>query len=574
MPKKRMRSRDEEPENVADSGELALTEDGAVEEPVETDNIPETEAELAEDQDGDDQVGDDQHGDDQHGAVADVADEDEVPEADEASEADEADSGDSAESDDGESSGDIAAGTAAMKRRTRPEKPQKQPRRASWANRLYTGESGFDFVGKRKITYVFSGLLMVASIALIIVKGLNFGIDFAGGNTFEVPAASSDLARAENVVREGLADADAQARADNPDADPAEIATSQVVGTGDETSILIKTSEVSPQAATDISNRLAEEFRPQIEERLTAAGTPITDDAVNAAVSNQAIDATWGSDVSEKALWALFWFLLAVSIFLRIRYRWGLVAGALVALAHDLVVTAGVYALVGFEVTPATVIGMLTILGFSLYDTVVVFDKADENTRGLLGGSRMTYSEATNLAINQTLVRSINTSVISLLPVAALLFVGAGLLGAGTLKDLALVLFVGMAAGLYSSIFLAGPIACDITERQPEYIELTNRVRARRQGKKATGGAKKTKKQSAAKRTTAKRPGVKNTPARPTKAGAQAATGRGAGTALAERDRDTTDDVDTEAVPKTPPVRRNVGTTPKPGAKPTRKRKR
>ena len=152
MPKKRMRSRDEEPENVADSGELALTEDGAVEEPVETDNIPETEAELAEDQDGDDQVGDDQHGDDQHGAVADVADEDEVPEADEASEADEADSGDSAESDDGESSGDIAAGTAAMKRRTRPEKPQKQPRRASWANRLYTGESGFDFVGKRKIT--------------------------------------------------------------------------------------------------------------------------------------------------------------------------------------------------------------------------------------------------------------------------------------------------------------------------------------------------------------------------------------------------------------------------------------
>jgi preprotein translocase subunit SecF len=157
---------------------------------------------------------------------------------------------------------------------------------------------------------------------------------------------------------------------------------------------------------------------------------------------------------------------------------------------HDLVVTAGVYSLVGFEVTPATVIGLLTILGFSLYDTVVVFDKIDENTRGLTAGARMTWGEAANLAVNQTLMRSINTSVIALLPVAGLLFVGAGLLGVGTLKDLALVLFVGLAAGAYSSIFLATPIVADLKEREPEQIALRKRVLARRASAARSGGAR------------------------------------------------------------------------------------
>ncbi|GAB3301901.1 protein translocase subunit SecF [Epidermidibacterium keratini] len=571
MPKKRMRSRDEEPEAIDDAAlEHDADQDHETAEDREAGEVAETEP-VADDATSEAEGTDDELADDE---LIDEPVEDEDRLDDDPVEDDETIEALDSDEDTDESQPVAAATAGDSKRRTRPDKEPTEPRRASWSNRLYTGESGFDFVGKRKITYVVSALMVAASIALIIFKGLNFGIDFAGGNTFEVPAASSDLGRAESVVRQGLSDANQQAQADNPEAEAAEIATSQVVGTGSETSILIKTSEVSPQAATDISNRLAEEFRPQIEERLTAAGTPITDQAVTAAVSNQAIDATWGSDVSEKALWALFWFLLAVSIFLRIRYRWGLVAGALVALLHDLIVTAGVYALIGFEVTPATVIGMLTILGFSLYDTVVVFDKTDENTRGLLGGSRMTYSEAANLAINQTLVRSINTSVISLLPVAALLFVGAGLLGAGTLKDLALVLFVGMAAGLYSSIFLAGPIACDITERQPEYIELTNRVRARRQGKKATGGKNKAKNKSAAKRTTAKRPGVKNAPARPAKAGPRAATERASGTSTAVAEREDADVLEGDAVPEAPPVRRNVGTTPKPGAKPTRKRKR
>jgi preprotein translocase subunit SecF len=158
---------------------------------------------------------------------------------------------------------------------------------------------------------------------------------------------------------------------------------------------------------------------------------------------------------------------------------------AFVALIHDLVIATGVYALTGFQVSPATVIGLLTILGYSLYDTVVVFDKVRENTAGLLGGAKSTYSQAANLALNQTLVRSINTSLIALLPVAAILFVGGGLLGAGELKDLALVLFVGMLSGTYSSIFIATPVLADLKEREPQYQALAKRVSVRASGGRA-----------------------------------------------------------------------------------------
>jgi preprotein translocase subunit SecF len=197
-------------------------------------------------------------------------------------------------------------------------------------------------------------------------------------------------------------------------------------------------------------------------------------------VSPETVSAQWGSDITDQALIALVVFLVAVVAFLALRFQPKMAVGAMVALAHDIFVTAGIYSLIGFEVTPSTVIGFLTILGFSLYDTVVVFDKVDENTRDLDRGARMTWSEAANLAVNQTLMRSINTSVIALLPVAGLLFVGAGLLGVGTLKDLALVLFVGLAAGTYSSIFLATPIVADLKEREPAQIALRKRVLARR----------------------------------------------------------------------------------------------
>ena len=208
-------------------------------------------------------------------------------------------------------------------------------------------------------------------------------------------------------------------------------------------------------------------------------------------ISVNFVGASWGSEITQKAAEALIAFLIVIVIYLSIAFEWRMATAALVALAHDIVITIGVYALAGFQVSPATVIGLLTILGYSLYDTVVVFDKVRENTAGLLGSTRSTYSQAANLALNQTLVRSINTSVIALLPVAAILFVGVGLLGAGELKDLALVLFVGMLSGTYSSIFIATPVLADLKEREPQYKALAKRValkRVRRPGGQAGRG--------------------------------------------------------------------------------------
>ena len=195
----------------------------------------------------------------------------------------------------------------------------------------------------------------------------------------------------------------------------------------------------------------------------------------------QLVGPSWGSEVSKNAAKALLVFLILVALFLSLYFEWPMALAGLVALAHDVVITVGIYALSGFEVTPATVIGFLTILGYSLYDTVVVFDKVKENTKNITGGSRMTYSEAANLALNQTLVRSINTSIVALLPVLSILVVGVSLLGAGTLNDLALALFVGMLVGTYSSIFIATPILSYIKERSGEMQSLAKRVAARRE---------------------------------------------------------------------------------------------
>jgi len=196
--------------------------------------------------------------------------------------------------------------------------------------------------------------------------------------------------------------------------------------------------------------------------------------------SVQQIGPTWGSQITKKAMTALIVFLLLVALTIAGYFRtWKMSAAGLVALVHDLILTVGVYSLVGFTVTPATVIGFLTILGYSLYDTVVVFDKVRENTRGLLGASRMTYSQAANLAINQTIVRSINTSLIALLPVGSILYISTALLGEGVLTDLSLALFIGIAVGTYSSIFIATPLLADLKEREPQYQQLARRVAAR-----------------------------------------------------------------------------------------------
>jgi len=196
-------------------------------------------------------------------------------------------------------------------------------------------------------------------------------------------------------------------------------------------------------------------------------------------IDTTSIGPSWGKEITHKALYGLFGFIIVVMLYLALAFEPKMAIAAIVAVIHDVFITVGIYALVGFDVTPATVIGFLTILGYSLYDTVVVFDKVRENTRSVTSVGKVTYSEAANLAVNQTLVRSFNTSLIALLPVASILFVGAGLLGAGTLKDLSLALFVGLATGTYSSIFVATPILAQLREREPGMKALTKRVQAR-----------------------------------------------------------------------------------------------
>ncbi|MBB5152807.1 preprotein translocase subunit SecF [Saccharopolyspora phatthalungensis] len=333
-------------------------------------------------------------------------------------------------------------------------------RRESIFHRLYTGTGAFDIIGKRARWYVSLGLLVLVCIGAIGFKGFNLGIDFEGGTKIQLPAVGAQGPIQTDRVQAAFQDALGH---------PAE--TVQVVGVGANQSIQIRSSSLTVPQVAAVKQALLTEVQP-----LDAQGRPSEQ-----VISDSAVSGTWGGEITQQALIALAVFLVLVSIFLAFYFeKWMAVAG-LIALLHDVVVTAGIYSLVGFEVTPSTVIGLLTILGFSLYDTVVVFDKVKENTRGLLSTTRRTYGEAANLAVNQTLMRSINTSVIALLPVIGLLVVGAWLLGVGVLRDLALVQLVGMIAGVVSSIFLATPLLVDFKMREPKFREHAAKVRQRRE---------------------------------------------------------------------------------------------
>ena len=311
--------------------------------------------------------------------------------------------------------------------------------------KLYSGEVSYDFISRRKIWYALSGVLLAISIFSLISPGLTLGIEFRGGAEFRVGAAEANV--------------------DSVRASVAEVHEGQtnVQKVGEE--VRVQTQTLSNAELREIRDHLAKDFGVT------------TDD-----ISTSSVGPSWGQDISDKAIQALVVFLLIVIAFLSFYFEWRMAVGAMVALVHDLIITAGIYALVGFEVTPATVVGFLTILGYSLYDTVVVFDKVRENTRGIAGGSRTTFSGAANLAVNQTVVRSINTTVVGLLPIGSILIVGITQLGSGPLKDLALALFVGTATGAYSSIFIATPILCTLKERDPAMQALARRVEARKGG--------------------------------------------------------------------------------------------
>jgi preprotein translocase subunit SecF len=314
--------------------------------------------------------------------------------------------------------------------------------------RLYRGETNYNFIGHRKWWYIASALLVLVCVGSMVFRGFHWGVEFAGGTQFIAP------------VQPGVSVEDVRAEIED-----AGVTVTSVQTVGQNANFLIRTPN------------LDEEQREAAVNAIIDAGN-VTESQI--AVSD--VSSSWGRAVSERALLGLGVFLVLVAAYLWIRFERAMAIAAIGALIHDLVLTAGIYSLIGFEVSPATVIGLLTILGFSLYDTVVVFDKVQENTRGLLGSTRYTYPEAANLAVNQTLMRSINTSLIALLPVAGLLFVGAGLLGVGTLKDLALVLFVGLATGAYSSMFLATPWLVDVKMLDTRYKLHAQRVAARRAG--------------------------------------------------------------------------------------------
>ncbi|MEU8516638.1 protein translocase subunit SecF [Kitasatospora sp. NPDC048722] len=306
-------------------------------------------------------------------------------------------------------------------------------------HRLYQGEISFDFVGRRKIWYSISGVIVLVA-AIGLAMGLHLGIEFKGGSVY-------------TVTKPGLTVSQAQTTADEV------VASHPLVQSTDNNKIRIQVSTDEAKSSDEIRSQLAQKFSVPLDT-----------------VEAQVIGPSWGKQISQKALTGLIVFMILVTIYLAIAFEWRMAVAALVALIHDLLITIGVYALVGFEVTPGTVIGFLTILGYSLYDTVVVFDTVKENTKGLTKQNKLTYSEAANAGLNQTLVRSLNTTVVALLPVAALLFIGGGILGAGTLNDISLALFIGLAAGAYSSICVATPLLAQLKEEQPQMKALRKRV--------------------------------------------------------------------------------------------------
>lgn len=323
---------------------------------------------------------------------------------------------------------------------------------SGFAGRLYRGEANLPIVKRRNTWFVIAAVVVVLSIASFSIRGFNLGIDFRGGNEFQVPASVGTLLQAEDALDAELAELDTE--------EPLEVVSGQEVGG---TTYLFRTAELTSEQTETFKQGLAE--RLGIEQ---------------AAISDSRVSGAWGSQVTQRALLGLLVFMVLVTIYLVLRFEYRMAIAAVAGLVLDLLLTAGIYSASGFEVTPSTIIGFLTILGFALYDVVVVFDKIQENTRGVTGGSSQTYGEAANLAVNQTLMRSINTSIVALLPVGGLLFIGAGLLGAGTLKDLGLVLFVGMGAAFFTSIFFSSPLVTVLKEQEPKYKLHTQRVQAKR----------------------------------------------------------------------------------------------
>jgi preprotein translocase subunit SecF len=316
-----------------------------------------------------------------------------------------------------------------------------EPVAASGRGRLYRGQTAIDFHRRRRAGAIVTVVLLVATILSLTTRGLDLGIDFEGGTSWDVPATAF-----------GVADAQALLEADGIDTDGARIQLRE-----SESGRFVKVQVAS------LPGQEAERLRAEFAE---AAGVGVDD------VGLSVVSATWGADVTNKALRALIIFIIMVAVFISVRFEWRMAVAAIAAMVHDVVIAVGLYSLFGFVVTPATVIAFLTILGYSLYDTIVVFDRIRENeTR--FAGHRVPYADIVNVSMNQVIMRSINTSLSSLLPVVSLLIIGSGLLGASALSEFAVALLLGMATGTYSSILIAAPLLAALKVRAPEWSDRT-----------------------------------------------------------------------------------------------------
>jgi len=331
---------------------------------------------------------------------------------------------------------------------------------AKFGNDLYTGERSFNFVGRRKIWYIIAAVMIIASVVGPALRGgFVFGIEFRGGSEFQVTQIA-DL-NDDLIANQDLASATVDAAV--PDASP------RVTTVGND-GLRVQTEQLTQTETAEVADGIASAFNVSEEN-----------------VSASFIGPSWGADITSSAIRALVVFLILAAIVMALYFRtWKMSVAAIVSLLHDIIITAGVYGILGFEITPSAVIGFLTILGYSLYDTVVVFDKIRENTTEDGPNSSRTFPESVNLAVNQTLVRSINTGVVAALPVAAILFIGAVVLGAGTLRDIALSLFIGILIGTYSTIFIAAPLYSQLRENEPEIAKRTKRLMANREAAVAT----------------------------------------------------------------------------------------
>ena len=325
---------------------------------------------------------------------------------------------------------------------------------AQFGNDLYTGKRSYNIIGKRKIWYGISALLILVVVVVPIFRGgFLFGIEFLGGSQFQISSSAGlDSTKAQTLAQDTVL-------AVEPGSNP------RVTLVGTDSSVRVQTDQLTSAQSVAIQQALAKAYKIKDSE-----------------VTTSFIGATWGQDITKQALTGLIVFVILASIVMALYFRtWKMSLAAITALLHDLIITAGVYGVFHIEVTPAAVIGFLTILGYSLYDTVVVFDKIRENTSEDGSESRRTFAESVNLAVNQTLVRSINTSVVAILPVGSILFIGAFVLGAGTLRDISLALFIGIIVGTYSTIFIAAPLYAQLRSGEDAIRKRDKRTRAVRE---------------------------------------------------------------------------------------------